>query len=98
VLTTSYTCLYFNKLIFKIEEGEDLFRWQSLEILQRRINDEFVGLALPYYIRIDDINILTGTIEYVIELRCRFAGEEDAIERAHEIAEKILKNMSLDIS
>ena len=98
LLTTSHTCLFFNQLFSKTKKGEGLFRWQSLEILQRRINYEFEGLGLPYYIRIYNCNILTGIFEYAIESRYGFVSGEDTKERAHEIAEKLLKNMILDFS
>ena len=75
-----------------------MFRWQALEIMQRRINGEFEGLGLPYYVRIDDCNVLKGIFEYTIELRYRFVSGDDTIERAREIAERLLKNMTLDIS
>jgi len=79
------------------EKGEGLFRSESLESLQRRINDEFVCLGLPYYVRIDDCDVLTGNFEFGIELRCRFVSGEETIELAHEIAEKHLKNTILEL-
>ena len=70
---------------------------QTLETLQRTINDEFNKLGLPHYIRIDNYSIMTGIFEYSILLRYGFVNGEDTEGRAHEIAEKLLKNSIYDV-
>jgi len=70
---------------------------QTLETLQRTINDEFNKLNLPHYIRIDDYSIKNEIFEYTILLKYGFVNGENTKGQAHEIAKKLLKNPILDI-
>jgi hypothetical protein len=78
-----------------LKEGLGLFSTETLEELQRQLNEKLGALGLRYFVKIDNFDVRAQNFEFTMISRYSFDHNEDLEQDAREVALKFLANWTL---